>query len=152
MIAEVASCSRATLYRRFSSKLELISAIMNETSRSIEPALADDVDPRDAFRAHASGAAAYMSGERGPAILSLSEAAARIPELKRQMDLYKVQEREFYYEVFRKLAPDAGEPRMSFAFDSFVGIMIQNLIVEGRGWDEQRREMIIDMTLYMLRY
>lgn len=149
-IADMAACSRATLYRRFASKLELIVTILDETSRAVEPALPDDVDPRDAFRAHAAGAAAYMSGERGPAILSLTEAAARIPDLKRAMEPYKIQEREFYFDAFRKLVPGAGEAWMAFAFDAFVGTMVHTIIVEGRTLSDEERERIVDMIIHML--
>ncbi len=151
-IAEEAGCSRATLYRRFSSRLELTAAILDQTSRAIEPTLPDAVDPRETFRAHAAAAVAYMSGGRGAAILSLSAAAARTPELRCAVNAYKINEREFYYEAFRKLAPNAGEARMAFAFDSFIGMMIHNVIIAGRKLDGNDLERIIDTTLYMLHH
>jgi AcrR family transcriptional regulator len=151
-VAEVAECSRATLYRRFSSKLELVTAMLDETSRSIEPDLAETVDPREAFRAHLAGTATYMAGERGPAILSIAAAAARLPELHRITDAYKNNEREFYYEIFRRLVPGVSEERMALAFDMFVGIMLHSVIVSGRVILKEFEEIIMDSITCALRY
>jgi AcrR family transcriptional regulator len=149
-VAEVAECSRATLYRRFSSKLALVTAILDETSRSIESELPDDIDPREAFRAHIAGTATYMAGKRGPAILSLSAAAARIPELRRITESYKTNERRFYYDIFRRIIPGISEERMSLAFDIFVGAMMSTIIMCGRSFSEGDEQIVMNSIIYIL--
>lgn len=107
VVAEMTGCSRATLYRRFASKLALVEAILFETSRAVEPEIASSEAPRAILIAHASACAEYMSGSRGRAILSITESAARLPELDQATLRHMTGEQEYYYREFRRLAPGA---------------------------------------------
>lgn len=74
-VADITGCSRSTLYRRFSSKAELVEAILNETSRAYEPALDPAASPRDGLLAHTLALREYMSDVHGPATSSISASA-----------------------------------------------------------------------------
>ncbi|WEK00983.1 MAG: helix-turn-helix domain containing protein [Candidatus Sphingomonas phytovorans] len=149
-VAEAAGCGRATLYRRFSSKLELIAAIMHETSRQVEPEIPPGMDAREGLLAHAGAFARYMEGSRGKAILSLSEAESRLPDLALVTARQKENEREYYYMFFRRLAPNASPEHLSFTFDTLAGAMLHHTIVCRRTMTPRDIEMIVDTTLFLL--
>jgi len=149
-VAEAAGCGRATLYRRFSSKLELIAAIMHETSRQVEPEIPPGTDAREGLLAHAGAFARYMEGSRGKAVRSLSEAESRLPELALVTERQKENEREYYYLYFRQLAPHASDAHLSFAFDTLAGAMLPHTIICRRIMKRRDIEMIVDATLFLL--
>lgn len=123
-VAELANCSRATLYRRYASKIALVAAVLHETSRSVEPLVSVDAAPRDILIAHASAAALYMSDYRGQALLNITTAAFRLPELASATMRYGQHEKEYYLRELRRLAPNASESRLAFACDTLVGGII----------------------------
>lgn len=151
-VAEAAGCSRTTLYRRFGSKLELVGTILYETSRAMEPSLPGTADPREVLIAHSSVFAAYMSGPRGRALIGLTQAAARYPELGETMMRYMIGEREYYYAAFRRLAaPDIDDARMAYVFDTLVGSIMFHVGMSGRQLSAAQIEELVDMTLPLLR-
>ena len=131
-VAEMAGCSRATLYRRYSSKIELVSAILYETSRSVEPVIPDDALPREVLIAHATAAALYMSDYRGRALLNLTTAAFRLPELAVATRGYGEGEQQFYVRELRRLAPGADPEALAFACDTLLGAIIYHVTYKGR--------------------
>ncbi|HVH48794.1 MAG TPA: helix-turn-helix domain-containing protein [Sphingomicrobium sp.] len=131
-VAEMANCSRATLYRRYASKIELVSAILYETSRSVEPVVPADAPPRDILIAHAMAAALYMSDYRGRALLNLTTAAFHLPELAAATQGYGEEEREFYLRELRRLAPTADAEALAFACDTLLGAVIYHVTYRGR--------------------
>lgn len=126
-VAEMANCSRATLYRRYASKVELVVDVLHETSRSIEPVVPADTPPRDILIAHATAAALYMSDSRGQALLQITTAAFRVPELASATQSYGQLEKEYYLRELRRLAPAHGEERLAFACDTLLGSIIYHV-------------------------
>lgn len=131
-VAGRAGISRATLYRRFASKIELTEHVLHETSRAIEVSMSVGDDPRAALIAHSTGCAEYMSGVRGRANLSLMESATRIPELDEVILRHTAAERALYYREFEKIAPRAAESDKSFVFDTLVGSVIYHVAIRRR--------------------
>jgi AcrR family transcriptional regulator len=150
-VAETAGCSRSTLYRRYTSKLELIAAVFDQTSRSIETGIPAGLSPRDLLLAHMAGTVTYMSGGRGPALLSLTAATIRIPELEAVTEAFKQQERAQWRLMFRALVPNASEQRMAFVFDTHVGIMLQHVVICRTALERRDLEMIAEMLIAMLK-
>lgn len=149
-IAKRAGCSRATLYRRFASKLELIEYVLHDTSRAIEASLSFGDDPRAVLIAHSTGCAEYMSGTRGRANLSLIEGAARIPELGEVTLRHMAAERALYYREFDKLAPRASEHDKSFAFDTLVGSVIHLVAIRRRELHADDIAALVDHAIGLL--
>ncbi len=150
-VAEMTGCSRATLYRRFASKLELVETILFETSRAVEPEIASGELPRDILMAHASACAEYMSGSRGRAILSITESAARLPELDRATLRHKAGEQEYYYREFRRLVPGADTEALDFAFDTLVGNIIYHVAIRRRALAASDIALLVDQAIAVLR-
>lgn len=151
-VAEMTGCSRATLYRRFASKLELVETILFETSRAVEPDIASGEPPRDILIAHASACAEYMSGSRGRAILSITESAARLPELDRATLRHMTGEQEYYHREFRRLVPGgASAEAMAFAFDTLVGTVIYHVAIRRRALAAADIALLVDQAIAVLR-
>lgn len=149
-VAEAAGCTRATLYRRFRAKPELIAAMFHETSREFEPPFPQDQSPRDALIALIEATALYMTGDRGTAILAIASASARLPELRSVGEAYKENERKIHWAIYRRLAPQASEARLDFAYDSLVGIMLGHVVLSGSTLDRDGYERIADTIIGML--
>lgn len=143
-VAEMANCSRATLYRRYASKVELVSAILYETSRAIEPVVPADASPRDILIAHTTAAALYMSDYRGRALLNLTTAAFRLPELAAVTQSYGAEEQEYYMRELRRLAPAADERALAFACDTLIGAVIYHVTFRGRSLEAGDIEHLVE--------
>lgn len=150
-VAEKAGCSRATLYRRFASKLELIEAVLHETSRAIEAQHQIVGDPRTVLIAHASGCAEYMSGDRGRANFALGECAARLPDLDRIMQRHIAAERSLYYNEFARITDSAAPDDMAFVFDTLVGAIVHHVVARQRTLQARDIEDLVDQAIAMLR-
>lgn len=149
-VAEAAGCTRMSLYRRFSSKAELVGATMFAMSRAVEPVIPDDVAPLDALMMHAQATVDYLSGDRGTAILSLISASARSPELRAISEEYERGEREYFLELFREMFPDSDAEQRHFAFDSYIGLMLQHVVIRRTPMTPEKLRIIIDSVLKLL--
>lgn len=150
-VADLAGCSRSTLYRRFSSKAELIETILNETSRAYEPALDPAASPRDGLLAHAMALREYMSDVRGPATLSISASAPSHPELQAALERHGSAEREYYYREFRRLKPEGIAPEaLEFIFFTLVGSIIFHVAVRRAALMDAQVAVLVDHAVLML--
>ncbi|MDX3884350.1 TetR/AcrR family transcriptional regulator [Edaphosphingomonas haloaromaticamans] len=149
-IAELAGCSRATLYRRFASKDELITAILHETSRAIEPGFAAGESPRNILIGHASAAADYLSGERGQAILKLGFTIAHLPDLAAAIGRHADQERTFYIREFRRLAPAAALADIEFACHTLIGSVTYHVAILRRPLPPARIAQLVDQAIALV--
>lgn len=150
-VAALACCSRGSLYRRHSSKIDLIETVLYETSGPIQPLIPEDVAPRDALLLHARGFRAYMDGFPGKATLSIMEAAARLPELAIIADRHKFEGRKVYYTVFLRIVPDLSEADLSFVFETYVGMFQQHLAILQADLSDRDLERLVDCTIFLLR-
>jgi AcrR family transcriptional regulator len=148
-LAESAGCSRATLYRRFASKVELVVAILHETARSLEPELAPDVPPHDALIAHATAAAVYMSGGRGQAVVRLG-MTANSPELVGTIITHAENEHEFYRREFRRIAPDASPDDIDFVCQTLIGSVTYHVGLLQQPLSTRRLRQLVDQAIALL--
>jgi AcrR family transcriptional regulator len=151
-VAELAGCSRTTLYRRFASKSALIATMLYETSREVEPHLPEGTPPKAVLLGHVDAFITYVSGKRGRGIVSLTEAISRSPELREITQMHKRQEREHYYTAFRALAPDVSEDHMAFVFDTLVGMVLHHTATDVRDLPSDKREALVDSAIFLLRW
>jgi AcrR family transcriptional regulator len=149
-VAELASCSRATLYRRYASKVELVSSVLYETSRSIEPTVPAEALPRDILIAHATAAALYMSDYRGQALLNLTTATFRLPELASATESHGENEREFYMRELRRIGPGASEDALAFAYDTLIGGIIYHVAFRRRSLAPDEIARLVDGAIALL--
>ena len=148
-VAETAGCSRATLYRRFSSRVELVAAILDETSRSVEPELASDVPPREALIAHTTAAVAYLSGNRGQAVMRLG-ATTNSPELVDALLAHAENERHFYRREFTRLEPNASTVDVDFALHTLLGAVTYHVAMLQRPLSARRICQLVDGSIGLL--
>jgi AcrR family transcriptional regulator len=149
-LADEANCSRATLYRRYASKVELVVDVLHETSRSIEPLLPADALPRDILIAHATAAAFYMTGHRGKALLHVTAAAFRVPELASATQRYGQMEKEYYLRELRRLAPGQGDDTLAFACDTLLGSIIYHVTYMQRPLAADDIAQLVDSAIALM--
>lgn len=121
-VADLAGCSRSTLYRRFAGKAELIEAALGETARVFEPETSAGMAPRDVLIAHVMALRTYMAGMRGAAMMRISLSVPHQAELAAAMDRHLNREQHFYFREFARIRPAglADEVR-DFAFYTLIG-------------------------------
>ncbi|TZG29674.1 TetR/AcrR family transcriptional regulator [Sphingomonas montanisoli] len=149
-VAEIVGCSRATLYRRYATKAELIAAILDSTSRSVEPDLPPEMSPRDALIAHSLAGAIYLSGHRGPALISLGFVAAKIPELVAAITGHVSHELEYYRLELRKLFPSVAPEEIDFACSTLLGGIVYHVALAQQELPRRRIEQLVDQAIRML--
>jgi AcrR family transcriptional regulator len=150
-VADQARCSRASLYRRFGSKLALVEAALEATTAAMAATPPPDSDPRQALIVHAAAFTRFMAGERGRPILTLMETSARRPELRAMLQRQSATGQEEYFRLFRRLGP-AGltADRMEFAFDTLVGAIIYHVAFRGRALAAPELARLVDQAVRLL--
>jgi AcrR family transcriptional regulator len=122
-IVSEASVTRATLYRHFPSKDDLVVAYLGVADRAIrartEAARAADLSPDDVIRAVADSIAGDIrsSGFRGCAFLN---AAAEYPDPAHPVHRAVVEHRQWFLRTITELLEQAGEPTPEPAARHFV--------------------------------
>ncbi|MET0366385.1 MAG: helix-turn-helix domain-containing protein [Sphingobium sp.] len=149
-LAERVGCSRATLYRRFPSKAALVAAIMDETSRSVEPHLPPGCSPRDALIAHATAAAVYLSGHRGLGVMRLGVALEKSTELDLVISAHAENERDFYRREFLRLHPTANAEDVNFACHSLIGSVTYHIAMIRQSLSDRRIHQLVDQAIALL--
>lgn len=150
-VAELAGCSRSTLYRRFSNKVDLVEATLSQTSRRVEPKLDSSLSPRQLLIAHTTALSIYMSGPRGPATLMMSVSAANHPDLAAALHRYSEAERQFYLREMDRLRPDGLDPKArDFALDTLIGTVIFHVAVLRTELTPSRIAALVDSAIALL--
>lgn len=147
-VAERAQCSRATLYRRFASKLDLVRALLGDISALLTPP-AGEVSARKALLALGKALRSYSAGPRNKALLSIAESATRIPELEAIVASYMAANYEPYVAILKRAAPTVDEHHVRFVTSTFAGMVRHNEALH-RSLDEARLELFADAALFML--
>jgi len=149
-VAEMAGCSRSTLYRRFSSKAELVEAIVRETSLALEPEIGPAASPRDMLIGHSMGLREYMSGPRGLATIRLSASIAENSDLREVMERQTNTDQEYYFSALRQAKPGASEERIRFATFTLIGSIIFHVAMQRSVLSEAQIAQLVDGALAML--
>ena len=151
-VAELAGCSRATLYRRFTSRFALVADTINATLDATEPtAPLDNQSPRDNLLWHARTSAEFMSEGRGRALISISEAGTRSQELAELMARREQRAKDFLYSEFRRLRSGLSQEKLAFAFDTLVGSIMYHVSLRNRSLTTKQLEALVDCTIAIIR-
>jgi AcrR family transcriptional regulator len=147
-VAEAARCSRATLYRRFSSKFKLVECVVDEALDSLVPANLENQSARQNLIAHATACAAMMRDERGRAMMSIGEAGTRNAELVALMLKHERGAKNYVYAEFRRLNTEGlSEEALSFAFDTLFGGVVFHVTLRSRALSAHEIAMLVDATI-----
>ncbi len=151
-VADLAGCSRSTLYRRHANKVELVEAVLNETARDVEPVTDACMSPREVLIAHCQALCRYLSGWRGPALMRLSGSARHHPELAVALERHSGGEQKFYLrELERVRGPGITDADRDFAYNSLVGAIIFHVTMLQAELSEARIAQLVDVALSMLK-
>ncbi|TCM38696.1 MULTISPECIES: TetR/AcrR family transcriptional regulator [Novosphingobium] len=149
-VAELAGCSRSTLYRRFAHKAELVEAILGQTSRRIEPKIDETMSPREILLAHARALCVYMAGPRGPAMLMMSVSAEHHADLSAAIARHGTNEQAFYLRELERARPGTSEQVRDFAFNTLIGNIIFHVAVLRTTLTERQIVRLVDGALALL--
>lgn len=149
-VAELAGCSRSTLYRRFANKAELVEAILGQTSRRMEPKTDPAMSPREVLIAHSSALCTYMAGARGPATLMMSVSAEHHADLSAAMARHGANEQAFYLRELERARPGTCEQVRHFAFNTLIGAIIFHVAVLRTTLTKRQVIRLVDGALKLL--
>lgn len=149
-VAEAANCTRATLYRRFGSKIELVTTILHETSRNLEPSIEQDASPRDILMAHAISCAELLSGNRGPALLSLLVSSAHVPDLTTALHDYSQNELRLFRRELAQLSPMSSPEDIDFVSQTLAGSVTYHVALLRSTLSAERIKTLVDMAIWQL--
>lgn len=149
-VAEIAGCSRATLYRRFAGKAEMIADAIYETARAMERDMTLPSEPRALLLAHVRGMATYLSGERGRALLAITGCAGREPKLAQAIAESTRDDEEMYHRLLHCLHPGASEARVMLAFDMLSGTLFSRIAVKASPLTDAELETLVDTAVGLL--
>lgn len=149
-LAEAVGCSRATLYRRFASKDALLTTIINESSRAVEPVVPADMSPRDALLAHAFACRTLMSGDQGRALLKLDSVLRPHGVLSEAATEQMNHEFGFYRRELLRIAPQATRADLDFVSHTLVGSIIYHAALMRHGLSDRRIEQLVDQAIALI--
>jgi AcrR family transcriptional regulator len=147
-IAEQVGCSRATIYRRHRSKVDLVTTVLMETIAGCSPNIDDGMAPHEAMYELLMTGSSYLAGDRGLAVMNVMTVAHKFPELARLVDVLHNDLAPYYFAQFRRLAPGADEPSMRFAMYSLVGSVLYNMNLRRTDVSRSRIEGLVDATIW----
>lgn len=150
-IAQSVGCSRATLYRRFATKGDLILHLLNETALAFAPQFAVDAPPREKLLAHARTCVAMYKGSRGPALIQIFAAARYDDAIASAVRAHGALVIPHYYEPLHALAPEAGERDIRFALHTLIGATIHHVAARGDLPSDRELERLVDAAIYIAR-
>ena len=153
-VAALAGCSRATLYRRFRSRFDLVADTVHTSLDATEPTVLENLEnqsPRDNLIWHARASAEFMSEGRGRALMSLSEAGTRDPQLTALMARREQRAKDFIYPEFRRLRRGVSQEKLAFAFDTLVGTILYHVTLRNRSLSTKQIEALVDCAIAIVR-
>jgi AcrR family transcriptional regulator len=149
-VAESAQCSRATLYRRFTSKLDLADALLAENAKLLAVPPTPDAAPREALLAYAASLGRYGDGKRGRALLSIADAAGRNPELLDIMNRHVAGGYEPYVLLLSRALPHLSKSDIAFVLDTFVGMIMHHVATLHAPLDPDRLALLTDAAMFLI--
>ena len=63
---------------------------------------------------------------------------------------YERGEREYFLELFREMFPDSDAEQRHFAFDSYIGLMLQHVVIRRTPITPEKLRIIVDSVLKLL--
>ncbi len=146
-IAQRVKCSRSTLYRRFSSKADLISHLLNETARSFEPRFDVKARPRDKLLAHAATCARMYADNKGSALLHIAAQSHQDPDIASAFKSHQDLVAPHYRRPMKELAPMASESRINFALQTLLGSIVHHVAIRNCKLSSSEITRLVDAAI-----
>ncbi|MGC4028432.1 MAG: helix-turn-helix domain-containing protein [Steroidobacteraceae bacterium] len=149
-VAKLAGCGRATLYRRFDSKIELVTSLLLEHLRELEAITPATSDPRSTILAHVGNMIGIFGGPRGRAWLNVVNSSSRVQELRLRLEVTLGAGRQYYTSAFRKLMPGAKAPSVTLALNMLIGTILHHVAAEQRRMTSAQLEALVEASISLL--
>ncbi|MCD9623263.1 TetR/AcrR family transcriptional regulator [Rhabdothermincola salaria] len=147
-IADRAGVGKATIYRRWPTKTELVLAALS--TLTLRPPVPDTGTVRGDLHAYQRFSLRLMTGPRGDVLPSLLSAAFEQPELREAWGRYLVSRRAVLREILVR-GVERGELRddldLDIALDLFSGPLVYRDLIAGLPVDEDVAEDLVDHVL-----
>lgn len=150
-IAQQVGCSRSTLYRRFESKADLISHLLDQTAFDYEPQFAVDAPPRERVIAHAVTCAQMYEGSRGAALVHIIAASRGDETIARAVTAHSLMVEPHYYEPMAILAPDASDRSIKLALHGLIGGILHHVATRRDTLSLAEIERMVDAAIGLAR-
>lgn len=149
-VAARAGVGKATIYRRYETKIEMVASAVCCYSNVGEPPPDTGSTPDD-VRALVDGLVTILTETPvGRLIPILTAARTRVPELAKALAVITVERRERAAVVVRR-AVDRGDLRaevdVDLVIDAFIGPVFYRFLVTGAPLDDEFRAQVVDATL-----
>jgi AcrR family transcriptional regulator len=148
-VAELAGCSRPTLYRRYAGKSDLVHDLITaRLDHEIEPTLVWPEDPRLALIEHLQAMVRFMDAASRDVTLALSQARrrdARIDAASRE--LWRERSRH-YVDALHKAS--GGKAPLNFCellAESLVGTLIFRLVMNNQDVSEPELVELVEQAI-----
>lgn len=149
-IAREVGCNRAAIYRRFKSKSELVSTVLRETALSLMPDVDAAKPAREALIDLVKIGVAYLSGERGSAMLNVAAVAHSSPELAHVIEAHLGAIAPFYTVQLLRLNPAAHDETVQFAIDTLLSGIVYHQGFRRVQLSDARITALVDLVIAML--
>lgn len=148
-IAQSIGCSRSTLYRRFTSKADLVLNLLDETALSFAPQFAIDAPPKQKLLAHARTCVTMYRGDRGAAFIQIVAASRSDPAMLRAVRAHGTLILPHYYGPLSALAPHSSERAILFAVHTLIGSIIHHVAARGDPPSDVEIERLVDVAVHL---
>lgn len=144
-VAERAGCSRPALYRRWPSKRAMVLHVLDQLIEAT--AAARPVTPGagvEALFGWLRGLIDFLSGTGRGALLSLSHARRRDPELAAALDRIMAEDRlKFIGELRALFGDDVPEARLRRMIDAMIGTIFFRVSLQDQPMDDAELRLLI---------
>lgn len=150
-IAQMVGCSRSTLYRRFATKGDLVSHLLDQTARDFSMQFAVDGPPREKIIAHAQTCARMYEGSRGAALIQIIAASGADEAIARAVRAHGLMVEPHYYEPMAALAPKASERAIKLALHGLIGSILHHVATRRDTLSAAEIERLADGAIHSAR-
>lgn len=150
-IAQRVGCSRSTLYRRYATKAELISHLLDQTVRDFAPQFDVDASPREKVLAYAGTCARMYAGSRGAALTQIIAASHTDPGIAEAVRSHSQMVESHYYEPMALLAPAASDRAIKLALHGLIGAILHHVATRRDTLSDAEIARMADAAIAMAR-
>ncbi len=147
-VASRAGCSRPALYRRFSTKRDLLLWMIDKAARETEPHLGASRDPRIALVEMLSGFVTFLQSAAGISIATLAHARVADAALSTALDDLYLRERAHYLPALKQaIGKPLGRSRLHVLTDNMIGAVAFRVGLQRHRIAQRDIADIVDQTI-----